>query len=553
MSIEPLDPYSEVVDKQRLWTPDWYSWLRDLCTEVNTGGGGGGGGAGGNNTEVQFNNAGVLDGDPEFTFNPTTNRLAFSADDTDGGFRITGYNANAANDNGAHRILDITYRTNGTGTNPSFSNEEAETIDYRGVHGQSTNGGLTTAKKTFFGINVSCSYNAAGQKFVYGQTNVSFGMGDSAVWGGQRIQYAGGPVNGDEGMGYALASQLGQHTTLQQTTISSIPTQSTYFATTTQSITASQDSQTVTVDTTAGAVVGDWVVVGQEVPSGSPNMDAVQIEAIGAGTITGKFYYNHNNGTSIKPALNIFCVSTFQMGQDRILVNHSAASYSTGTVSGTSGAAFVGSGTSWADNMVGGNALNIGAIALENDDYSGSPFGASPNQLKSWHEILQVNSATSLAIWSFSVAGDTSYKGKGPGAGVYKVSPKAKILRIIDVGGNVTGQLICENSTSTWTVGDSVECVICSYPDVSGFQYHIDAWTAGGIYRRFMRIKNQGARKFESGIEIVAEGPVGNGDAASGGADTKAFTNGIAMNGPMDVGLDIRIPHTTTPSAAIRF
>ena len=28
---QPLDPFSEVVDANRRWTPDWYSWLVDLA------------------------------------------------------------------------------------------------------------------------------------------------------------------------------------------------------------------------------------------------------------------------------------------------------------------------------------------------------------------------------------------------------------------------------------------------------------------------------------------------------------------------------------------
>ena len=28
---QPLDPFSEVVDAQRRWTPDWYSWLAELA------------------------------------------------------------------------------------------------------------------------------------------------------------------------------------------------------------------------------------------------------------------------------------------------------------------------------------------------------------------------------------------------------------------------------------------------------------------------------------------------------------------------------------------
>lgn len=29
---QPLDPFSEVVDAQRRWTPDWYQWLQGLAS-----------------------------------------------------------------------------------------------------------------------------------------------------------------------------------------------------------------------------------------------------------------------------------------------------------------------------------------------------------------------------------------------------------------------------------------------------------------------------------------------------------------------------------------
>lgn len=31
---QPLDPFSEVVDAQRRWTPDWYQWLQGVATPI---------------------------------------------------------------------------------------------------------------------------------------------------------------------------------------------------------------------------------------------------------------------------------------------------------------------------------------------------------------------------------------------------------------------------------------------------------------------------------------------------------------------------------------
>lgn len=33
---EPLDPFSEVVDEQRRWSPEWYSWLREISQAITT-------------------------------------------------------------------------------------------------------------------------------------------------------------------------------------------------------------------------------------------------------------------------------------------------------------------------------------------------------------------------------------------------------------------------------------------------------------------------------------------------------------------------------------
>jgi len=36
MIIRPLDPFSEVVDERRRWTPDWYGWLQDTTQQIGS-------------------------------------------------------------------------------------------------------------------------------------------------------------------------------------------------------------------------------------------------------------------------------------------------------------------------------------------------------------------------------------------------------------------------------------------------------------------------------------------------------------------------------------
>ena len=497
--------------------------------------GGTGGAAGGATTNVQFNDTTSLAGEANFVYEKINNIVTISGDSS--GFAVASNRPQVGGDANRRRAVDISVNTDSSTSNPTFSNEEAVGITMVATNGQSTNDGGTNAKRTFLPLNVGATYNASGQKFIYGQSLTAYGMGDSAIWGNKAHHYAGGPVSGDEGQGWGLVSDLVQQDFLSVTTISSIPTQSTYNTTTTQIITASKDSQVVTVTSTAGAVVNDWIIVDQQVHSGTPTLEAVQIEAIGAGTITGKFLYNHASGATIKPALVLVLNSTFQMGQDRMLVNLSQPAYTTGTVSSISGGGFVGTGTAWATNVVGGNALNIGCITLTNDDFTASPFDTGANRLRTWYPVTSVTDATHLAIHTFSTAADLAYRGNGVGAGGYTIRPSAKILRIEAVNGSVTGTLILENSTSTWTVGDSVECVICPWPDVTGYQYHMRSYTPGGTYRHFMRIKNNGGRTFSTCFNIVADGPVGAGTGA-GGADLVAWNIGIQMSS-CGTGVDI--------------
>ena len=241
-------------------------------------------------------------------------------------------------------------------------------------------------------------------------------MGDTSI-GQQFVQYAGGTTPGDEGQAYRLVCQLQQQTFLNVTTITAVPPSNTINTTTTQIVSKSKDAQTVTVASTTGLTgdsAKDWVIVEQAAPALDTNIEAVQVTSFGPSSITGIFRNNHLSGVTVKPALRLVCASTYQMGQDRILVNMSGASYSTGTVSSISGGGFTGTGTAWANNMVGGNATDIGAITLAADDVTGSPFDAGANRLRSWYQINPVASATSLGIVSSSVAGDSSYRGKGP-------------------------------------------------------------------------------------------------------------------------------------------
>jgi hypothetical protein len=88
--------------------------------------------------------------------------------------------------------------------------------------------------------------------------------------------------------------------------------------------------QTVAVASTTNCHVNDWVVIDQVLPTyaaagsyGYPNNEAVQITAVGSGTISAVFKNNHSNGATVTPALVLSVGNTFGFGQQRKLVNHS--------------------------------------------------------------------------------------------------------------------------------------------------------------------------------------------------------------------------------------
>jgi hypothetical protein len=425
--------------------------------------------------------------------------------------------------------VGIGYESDGSSVAPGFNDETASQTDFQLDNGQNVFGGLTNAKKTEIAEATFSTWYGSGQRFAHLDQVNSYGMGDSFLWSGSHF-FAGGNIEGDEGCGWTPATSLGQQTNLTLTTVTSV-TRSSIGAgiTTTQSITGSQTAQTVTVSSTTGISIGDWLVVDQEVPTNTPNEEAVEVIGTGAGTITAIFEDNHNTAATLLPALVLGVSSVGQMGQDRVLVNHSRGQYTTGTVSGVTGNTFTGSGTGWtaAVSGGGGGGFNIGAIALASDTYAGAPFNGSGGNgpLNAWFQILGVQSATALTIYSTSVANNSDYHGWG-GTSNYTIAPCVKILRVIVPGGLTqfnsdpgAGTLVCDSTTATWDVSDSVECIICPYPDFHGYSYQIAAyspacgalskfnWTA----RDFLFVQNTGARQLRAATWFDGSQMVGGG------------------------------------------
>jgi hypothetical protein len=389
----------------------------------------------------------------------------------------------------------------------------------------------TQAKSTPIALNVGITASGAGEKFCQAWNAQFYSMGDSCLLSAA-MTYAGGPISGDEGQCFTPAFFCVQPSNLALGTIQSVA-RTGYTTTVTSDITASQNVQVLPVASTVGAVVGDWVILNQSVDTGADQIWPMQITAINPGvSISGvcAINLNANTGHGVSPALVMNVDGQgYQFGEQRVLVNTSGASYSVGTLSAASNPLFTGSGTSWSNSMVGGNALNIGAIYLDTDTFTQAPFnstGAS-GPLRSYYQITAVNSTTSITIHSFSVAGDVAYHGRGEGNSglTYKILPAARVLRVNPPTG--PWGLVCETSTHVWNVGDVVECAICPFPDVHGFDYRIGEWTAGGVRRYFMSLTNNGARELQYGLIIGASPSSPFGTNAQ--FDNFAFNAGIQV------------------------
>ncbi len=449
------------------------------------------------------------------------------------GIDVVAVDPNVIGDDNDCRAVSIRATLNREGGNPQFTNRAALVVasTYKtgqNNYGSDAGGAFTQGKTSFFNLAMSATSYAAGQKFGMSNQLVDYGMGDCFLQT-RGLTFAGGPVAGDEGQAYQSASPFQQQRHLALATVVGTPTKAAINTTITQALTPSKNAQTFTVASTTGVVVGDWVIIGHHSPNSSPTEEAMLVTAVGSGTISGKVYGNHSNGSTVKGATRITTDNAQQFfGEQRVVVNLDGASYSTGQVTNISGGGFVGTGTSWTTNMVGGDANNIGAISLDVDTYSAYPFygsaGASNGPLRSWYQILPAGlTTTALGIHSTSTAGDASYRGPGPVSGVsttptnYVVKPAVRVLRLI---GN---ELICEPTTTVWSNGHKIECAICPYPDVSGYISDVSMWTPGGSYRAYHDIRNGGARALDAAFQCRWYS-----DAQTSNADQFSFNFGFA-------------------------
>jgi hypothetical protein len=463
---------------------------------------------GGSNTQVQFNNNGVLGGisnAPAGTLFQA-NGMATPASFTN---EIAVTDSQSGNDPTDRRWGRFVITTDSSTSTPgSYSNENGLELWEQVQNGQAlyTNaaGTVTRGKKTFKPLAITGFMQGAGQRFLLSENQNCYPSESDCFAETRAITYQNTPITGDEGTGYQSVSTLSQPTQLNGNSMSSVTT-TTCNTTTTQILSASSTAQAFTVASTTGCNVNDWVVLGREVATGSPQESAMQITAVAGGTISGVVVGNYPSGTTVTPAtlIQMTIGAPTPWGQGGVVVNLTEPSYTTGTVSSITGAAFTGSGTTWTNSMVGGDATLPGCITLAADTFNGAPFNGSGQNgpLNTWYRITGVSSNTALSMLSWSTAGDAAYHGYGPGTGGYTIRPCAKVLQVLV--GLSSSQVVLETNTFPWAANDVLEEAIGAYPDVTGFRYSIGQKTAGGVRRAFMNIVNSGARTFNTGFNLT--------------------------------------------------
>jgi hypothetical protein len=484
------------------------------------------------------------------------------------GLIVNGYNQNVYGDPNWASAAFIQAYYDHLITNPGYPNIVTFNSQLHLQHGQNCygydpNGTWTQAKLTSGALSYGALWTGSGQHILHTFSGWCFGMSDTFLMSGQ-LMYAGGPIAGDEGQGFSPAIYAFQMNSLCLAHVTQV-VRTTFSTTITQAVACSKDPQVIHVASTIGANVNDWIVFNQQQPTPYYDICCAQITAVDPVglTITCVCPNNWSVGTTITPALVLHLDNNYWFGQDRVIVNLSGTSYSTGRVHLTGITFNAHHGATWSDTVVGGNHMNIGAISFDDDTYTSAPFYygydlsdlRGNSSLRSWYQIVNTTSST-LVVNATDVA-DFGYRGRVPTVypppsnrtGTYTIKPAARALWISPPSLGSAG-VICETSTHTWNVGDLVECIICPYPDVHGWDYRMAQYTPGAAMRQMMGLWNYGARKFGSGVNIGTNAQGAGGTVTREvGSDWYAFDTGIYMDGCRQ-GINMRIWDPQEPDPA---
>lgn len=421
--------------------------------------------------------------------------------------------------------------TSGLLTTPKFSNESGTVLNYFGYTGQ--NDENSVSKRTFYASQFNGVYNAAGQKFASHHSVTAYGTGDAFAIDAVVTNWGHSVAGGDEGVWGARFAVTQGGTTASTVTASIASTCSTTLTQdVTRITTGGAVAQAVTVASVANCNVGDWMVFGQSSAATNNRADeAVQLTAVGGGALTGVFLRNHANGDSVLPATALTVANPSQFGQWRWVINTSATPYTTGTIASGSSGVYVGSGTTFATNMLsGGTSSNPGCVQADFNTGGGA---------KVWSAITAVTDTTHI---SYKLYGAQSSTFSG---GSYSIRPCALILNFqMDTSGliPVISKVILENNPWTWTSGNGIENETAGDYTTGGIEIVMSTASQVANLQAGLKIIQNGTRQIGHGIQITGNDPSASvqayGDAIRVDAGT-AFQP-ISLIGKSATGLSIK-------------
>lgn len=363
--------------------------------------------------------------------------------------------------------ISWTVNTDFANVSPGFSGSFAGAAITSDVfHGDHS----SAAKSTMWNWLMTMNAVAAGQTFNVGAIINKNGGGDYQSYSVNLYNFSGLTVGGDEGAclfcGFVQDGAAGAASAYSNptTTISGTPTTGGGSTTTTQTITGSLSPQTVTVSSSSGFAVNEWVEINNTSNhSSAGKSEAVLLTGVSAGSITGIFRLSQSSGVNVTPATVLPVASTVNIGEHRILVDTTLACYSTGTIAYDDVTGhWNGSGTSWTNNIVGGNSTVIGAIAATAD----TPTGGG----RSWFPISAVNSTTQL------VTNPSRFADLPGSSAAYTICPAVYVLRVLPTN-NVLGgpgNIVVETNVFAFANGDTIETGIG--PVLSGVGGHYSGY-----------------------------------------------------------------------------
>lgn len=480
---------------------------------------GGGGAVCGSTLQLQFNLAASCG---------ATSSLRVGLDTTHQGLLVSGTNPNASGEATDTTLGRFTATSSALAASSGFTNINGLEVYQNstfGYNAEATGPPAVQAKSSFETLSIFAQHAGDGQMIGLADTIYCYGgQGDCGAHSEQLLS-SGVESQGGEGNTSVFDSHQ-QDYRLVTTTILQVLSTTTCSTTITSGLSGSNVDQTFTVGSTSGCNVGDWVRINEQAPNNQNTVQAAQIDAVGASTLTAIVYYPTPAGATVLPAqvlkLNTSVGPTTQWGQNRVIVCTSCSAVTAGTtVLDANGFTVDGTSTNFTTSMVNGDALNPGVFEFNADTWTGGPIATT---FVSYYQISAVTNTTHLNIYKTDVAGSSGVITKCVSSCTYKVLPGAAMLLLGDGTRLPSNEVVMDGPPSMWTglASQTVTERIGPFSDVSFSLNEVGCWTNGCIFRGGAFYRNEGGRTGNAGITIDTSGYIG-----TSGADTIAWTTGV--------------------------